>query len=113
MSTLLPGCILAPLQTITHDNRELERITLTILSSQGLDDPEEVKYVGGGTVCPEWLEIDRLLAQLSESHSIRVKVVYDIREDTNGGRERSRVKIPFPEMMTRGIVDLVEGKKWF
>ena len=91
MSTLLPGCILAPLQTITHDHRELERITLTILSSQGLDDHEEVKHVGGGTAYPEWLEIDRLPAQLSESHSIRVKVVYDTREDTRiqmeGGRE--------------------------
>ena len=109
---MLPGWILATLRTIARDHRELERITLTILSSQGLNEPEDVKRATGGAY-PEWLEVDRLLAQLSESHSIRVNVVYDIRRDAEGERERGRMEILLPEVVTRGIVDLVGRGKCF
>jgi hypothetical protein len=108
---LFPAWILATLRTITRDHTELRRITLALRCSGGLDNPEDFKLADGGTVYPEWLELDRLLAQLSESHSIRVKVVYNLHTDENGSKERGRMKILLPEVMKRGVVDLVEGRK--
>ena len=102
---LHPTWILTALQTITRDHRELKRITLAVLSPQGFNDHESVKNVVGEN--QGWLELDRLLAQLGESHSIGVKVLYNIRTDANGGRERSRMGILLPEVTTRGIVELV------
>ena len=102
---LRPTWILAALRTITCDHRELKWITLAVLSPQGLNDHYFVKDVVGED--QGWLELDRLLAQLGESHSIGVKVLYNIRTDTNGGRERSRMGVLLPEVTTRGIVELV------
>jgi hypothetical protein len=46
------------------------------------------------------------LVQLHDSHSIRLKVLYHV----DGGRERRRMKVLLPEMMARGIVDLVNDR---
>ena len=56
-----------------------------------------------------WLELDCLLAQLGESHSICVKMMYHICIDMSGGRERGRMGVLLPEVVARGIVELVGG----
>jgi hypothetical protein len=103
-----PRLLLTTLRTVTSDHRMLEQIRLTILTSRGLRDCEEIWRVDGGAAYEEWLELDRLLAQLNESHPIRLRVPLHIRStDPDGPRERSRIKILFPEVTARGIVDLV------
>ena len=101
---LHPGWVLRTLRTVTQNHRELEWITLSVLSGRGLSKCDNVKDAVGETACLEWLELDRLLAQLHESHSIRLKVLHDV----DGSRERRRMTVLLPEVMTRGVVDLVE-----
>ena len=105
---LRPGWVLRTLRTVTQNHRELEWITLSVLSNWGFSQRNDVRGAVGETTYLEWLELDRLLAQLHESHSIRLKVLYDVEES----RERRRMKVLLPEVMTRGIVDLVEERGW-
>ena len=105
---LHPRLLLTTLRTVACDHRELEQITLTMLSLRGLNDPEDITHEVADTTYQEWLELDYILAQLNESHSIRLKVVrYNFRIDPDGSRERRRMNVLLPEAMTRGMVDLV------
>ena len=107
-----PRLLLTTLRTVTSDHRKLEQITLAILSSRGLRDREELRHADGGVAYQEWLELDRLVAQLNESHLIRLKVLLNTRRtDPDGSRERSRIKILFPVVTARGIVDLVSSSR--
>ena len=99
------GWILATLRTVTQNHKELESIKLTVSDSLGLNDLEGVRRVGGETACQEWLELDRLLVQLCESHSIRLEVLYNPRRDMFGRRKRSRMKTLLPEV-AMGLADL-------
>ena len=103
---LQPGWVIRTLRTVTQNHRELEWITLSVLSSWGLSNRNDVRGAVEETTYLAWLELDRLLAQLHESHSIRLKVLYDVDES----RERRRMKVLLPEVMTRGIADLVEDR---
>ena len=109
--SLRPGWILKTLRTVACDHTELERIVLRVVSSQGLGDSQDVKYAVGESAYREWLELDRVLAQLCESQSIRVKVVCDGSADTDESRERRRMEVLLPEAMARGVVDLVEWRE--
>ena len=53
-----------------------------------------------------WLELDRVLALLWESHSIRPRVIYNVRVRKEKGKARRRVKSLLSEVTARGIVDL-------
>ena len=53
------------------------------------------------------MELDNLLAKLTEPHSIRLNARYDVPTDTNESRKKRRLKVLLPEAMTRGMVDLV------
>lgn len=67
------------LRTITPKHQNLGRISISvhryssIVVIGGLGD---VKQVIGGQTIGQWLELDRLLAQLWESHSIRPEILY-------------------------------------
>ena len=100
------GWILATLRTVTQNHRELESITLTVSSWLSLNDLEGVRRMGGETAYKGWLEFDRLPVQLSESHSIRLKVLYIPRINIDGRKKRSRMKTLLPEVGTRGLADL-------
>lgn len=78
-----------------------------MLSWRGLSDREDIRHAVGETACQAWLELDRLLVQLCESHPIRLEVRHNLHVDADGSKERSRMKILLPEVMTRGMVDLV------
>ena len=62
--------------------------------------------MGGETAYQGWLELDRLLVQLCESHSIRLKVLYIPRINIDGRKKGSRMKTLLPEVGTRGLADL-------
>ena len=60
------------------------------------------KDVLGEETYLEWLDLDRLLVQLHEVHSIRLKVLGWVDKRTG----RSCVECLFPEVVTRGFADM-------
>ena len=62
--------------------------------------------MGGETAYQGWSELDRLLVQRCESHSICLKVLYIPHIDIDGRKKRSRMKTLLPEMGTRGLAGL-------
>ena len=65
------------LRTIVPENQDFRQITIYLpydprLSSAGAD----VRRIAGELIFGRWLELDRLLAQLWESCSIRPEILY-------------------------------------
>ena len=103
---LRPTWILAALRTITRDHRELKRITLAVLSPQGLNDHYFVKDVVGED--QGWLELDRTLVQLSESHSIRLRLQVDYRILMSDNEAKGMMERLLPEVTARGVANMDE-----
>ena len=56
-----------------------------------------------------WADLDRLLVQFWEFHSVRTRVVHRQPRTGNGtGGTEDWVQYLLPEMMKRGVVDLTE-----
>jgi hypothetical protein len=62
-----------------------------------------------GTVHQEWQDLDHLLVQFWNSHSIRPKFTYEA--DKEGDDLRAFAPSLLPELTRRGIVDLVEDQR--
>lgn len=107
MSQLYPPLVLATLQTVARNHQKLQRITLRVVHLEGFDDREGVGRAIGETTYRQWLELDRHLARLRESQSIRLRALCDRGLGSEGSKEESRMKILLPEVMTGGVVDLV------
>ena len=107
---LHPRWVLATLQTVTRDHGGLERITLIMTSWQGLSANHYIMLAVEETVRYGWSELDRLLVQLCESHSIRLEIGHNLIRDPDGSKERSRMKVLLPEVMTKCTVDLFAYK---
>ena len=75
-----PEWIVKTLRTITRNHESLERISLKAdyyeLSYDDEDDDEDDEDSSIGSFRPHWLELDNLLMQFWESHSVRVEAVY-------------------------------------
>ena len=71
-------------------------------------NPVVFRRMIGEAAYQEWLELDRLLTHLWESHSYQSKVLYDVPIWVNGQSARSCIESLFPEVTTRGIVDFVD-----
>ena len=98
------------LQTITHKHRDLQKISIWTRYPDfvhlGADVYTNVREAVGGTGHGEWLDLDRFLVQLWESHSIRPRIAC-VPGETR--REMADlVEWLLPEIMKRGIIDLVE-----
>ena len=103
-----PGWIIETLQTVTSNHKELKWVTLQAVSRRGLNEGcEGVKDAIGETSYRGWLELDQVLAQLCESHSVQLRVAYNLHVDMDGSKERDRMEVLLPEVMARGLVDLV------
>lgn len=101
------------LKTITPDHQNLQQISFRVPPlfyspdpTIHRADPVNVKHAYGETSYNQWLDLDHLLAQLWESHSIRPKVTYFRHR---GGTGRCCVGGFLPEVTRRDIADLV---KW-
>ena len=103
-----PRWILTTLRTVTP-NHKLQQVSLgmTFGVSLGCADPARIRHAIGEAAFQEWSELDRLLVQLSESHSIHVKVFYFGYPGAAGRGERGRMNILLPEVMARGIAGFV------
>ena len=109
-----PGWILETLQTVTRDHKELKWITIQAVSGRGLNEGcEGVKDAIGEISYREWLELDQVLAQLCESHSVQLRVAYNLHVDMDGSKERDRMEVLMPEVMARGLVDWSDGEDEF
>ena len=71
-------------------------------------DPTGLRDKIGETVYQGWLELDAVLARLWESHSIRLELVYVVPRWSDRRRAGRLVRSLLPEVMTSGIIDLVE-----
>ena len=101
--------VVRALRTITPDHRNLQRIILRVpwithfYPTLRRSEPVNIRHAIGETTYRQWLELDRLLAQLYESHSIRPKV-----QDQYAEGVSSCVETLLPEVTKRGIVGLVD-----
>ena len=87
-----PQWVAATLRTITHNHRNLQQISLETpweiyAESLNAGDPVNFMSAMGETVYKGWLELDEVLVQLWESHSIRSELVHIVLEE--GEEERS------------------------
>ena len=94
--------VVKALQTITPKHRDLRRVVIDIprnytLASLGANGEQAI----GESVYEQWPDLDRLLVQLWESHSIRPKVVC-----TAGHDVEDFIGSLLPEIMRRGVVDV-------
>ena len=97
-----PGWVARTLRTITP-NHNLQQISLSLsISIEDRDNFEDA-------ACNEWLELDRVLSQLWEWHSVRPKVMYWVSWYATVESAMGCMKSLLPEVATRGVVDL-EGK---
>ena len=102
------------LRTVTPSHRNLQQISLSVPhvpydTTLDLANPADVRRAIGEVIYEQWLELDRVLVQLSESHSIRPKVLYYASAGKDEGL-RSWVGSLLPET-TRGSADLV-NQRW-
>ena len=99
--------VVKALQTITPKSQDLRQLIIDIphdytLSGLGDNDEEAV----GEPVHGQWPDLDRLLIQFWESHSIRPKVVF-----TAGHGVEDFIGSLLPEITKRGIVDVDPVKR--
>lgn len=98
--------ITTALQTITPEHREFRQITIHVAYGLTLFNVGyNIRRAVGETIYKGWLDLDRLLVQLWESHSIRPKVM----TATSGEKMRGTkycIKRLLPEMTRRGLIDL-------
>ncbi|KAF9644813.1 hypothetical protein BDM02DRAFT_843031 [Thelephora ganbajun] len=89
------------LQTISPGHRDLRQISIHVRRAPVLAtvDDDKRQAIGG-----QWLNLDRLLVQFWESHSIRTKVVCE----TPGQGVGEHIGRLLPEVTKRGTIDLVE-----
>ena len=107
-----PRWVAMTLRTITQNHRNLHQISLEIhwkmYAEVDAGDPTGLRDKIGETVYQGWLELDAVLARLWESHSIRSELVYVVPRWSDRRRAGRLVRSLLPEVMTSGIIDLVE-----
>ena len=96
------------LRTIKPEQRSFPQISIHVpqyLACVRVD--ADIETTIGETNLGQWFDLDRLLVQLRESHSIRSKV---IRTVLRGEKQDMKdcIGCLLPEMTKRGMVDLVE-----
>ena len=92
------------LQTITPDHRDFRQISIRMpkLDPSSIVDPTNLRRT---PTYSQWMDLDRVLVQLWESHEIRPKVIYEVWEN---GKEAMReyVGCLFPEITDKGIIEV-------
>ena len=91
--------VVMTLRTITTEHRDLQQILI-----HAPHDEEPI----GETICRQWSDLDCLLVQFWESHSIRPKVVLDAAMRSGRKNVKSSIGFLLPEITKGGIIDFVE-----
>jgi len=96
------------LRTIVPEHRDFQQIAIYLPYDSGLTGSgANVRRIAGELVFGQWLELDRLLAQLWESRSIRPKIIYFAPRGTEK-YVTDCVRCLLPEMTGQGIIELSE-----
>lgn len=96
------------LETITSNHRDLRQITIHIpYNSDYNSDPNLIKEVEAAKPGTRWSDLDRLLVQLLEFHSIVSKIVC-LRTEDGTMRVGDRTNHLLPRAVERGAVEIVE-----
>ena len=97
------GWVLSSLKTITADHRDLQQISIRVPypSDEG---QHRRTMIGGETARPgmRWSDLDRLLVQLWESHSVRLRIVLPWTRDK--ARANGWAGYLLPETTKRGVI---------
>ena len=106
-----PKWITTTLRTVTPGHKDFRKISLNTRFTSLALYPNNTNLIDfrdaiGGATRKEWLELDLLLAQLWESHSIRPEVKYTVPSWVDLTEARSWVESLLPEVSMRGIADL-------
>ena len=112
-----PEWIATSLGTIPRDHQGLQQITINpsdvfYYSSPGPAGFTDIRNVIGETLRRGWLELDRVLSLLRESHRIQIRVLYNIPSMVDQARARGYMEDLLPEVTTGGTVELVEWCGW-
>lgn len=95
------------LQTITSKHLDLRQIR--VYAPDGFSRIRagaDVKQAVGEVVYRQWIDLDNLLAQLWESHSIRTKVLCAM-VGKRGQNSKHSIGFLLPEITNRGLISLV------
>ena len=98
------------LRTVTPDHRHLQQISLCgrrhLPPHRALHEEPAHGRIGESDY-RQWLELDHLLVQLWELHSIRLKVRYYASPGKEAEVTRSRPSSSLPGMRSMGVVDFI------
>lgn len=103
------GWISLVLRVITHEHRDLRRVSVDLpYYLPYLDSYEDLKRSVGERFFEQWLDLDGILVHLWESLSVRTNVRWT--RKWLEGVQRQYISCLLPEMTKRGIVtvDLVD-----
>jgi hypothetical protein len=101
--------VITALQTISPDHRDLRQITIHIPYHSPITGADaNIRQAIGETDYTQWLNLDRLLVRLWESHSVRPKVAVPTEQAEGSECTRDHVGHLLPEIANRGIIDLAE-----
>ena len=111
-----PKWALMALQTVTDDQQNLQQITLhlplvLLHPTSYRADPADVELAIGETAYQHWLELDHFLTQFLESRSIYLEVVLPASSRGAIEGQNGCVDSLLPEVMRRGMADLVERRR--
>ena len=96
------------LRTITPNHRDLGRISIFVYFDSTLTSVSaDVRQNFGEQIFGQWLELDRVLAKLWESHSIRPMILYHTRPQKEKEEMRECMRCLFPEITGRGVIELI------
>ena len=94
------------LQTITPEHRDLRQISFDVHYLTNFNAEATFRRLIREAILGHWLDLDRLLVRLWESHSIRPKIIC-----ATPGQERQSVRSwvggLLPETTRRGVIDLI------
>jgi len=99
------GWITLALRTITPNQRDLRRISIEVPTS--LPHPRTKKRIGQ-EIYGQWLELDHILVQLWESHSIRLRFTRKTWGQKFQNTMEDCLGYLLPEATKIGMIDVVD-----
>ncbi|KAF9644822.1 hypothetical protein BDM02DRAFT_3190267 [Thelephora ganbajun] len=101
-NTLRVAWLVLALQSITSEHRYLHQISIHVPE---VPDLASHRRAVSEVTHRQWMDLDRILVQLWESHGIRLKVMYFVTEEKKG-IQRERIGGLLPKITERGVIEL-------
>lgn len=93
------------LDTITLKHKDFKRVSICFPDLFLFEGPDRFRLTVGEETYSEWVDLDRTLIRLWESHMIHMKVICNIKE--RGAKVTyDDMKHLFPEMTAKKIIEL-------